>query len=267
MGSKLDLTGERFGKLVALRETRIPEHRRGATMTWWECLCDCGGRYTTTTSQLRDGLSSCGCDRGYSTKGGRPRLNLAGQRYGMLTVTGELLPRQNPPQWACDCDCGGWHLAKVQTLRRRMVRSCGCLTGRRAAERRAAMAHADKHARFADTEKGIPAHWWMTFFSWTVEHSIALHLTIDEAWQMHVEGAYLCCLTGEVLNFRSNYPECAPALKRKDPGIGYTLENSMWVSRPLVMTLLEGDTQRPRPALKLRELVPYIANYDENDKK
>lgn len=53
-----DLTGQRFGRLVALR-------RAGSTKTGnakWECLCDCGNGHVTRAAALRSGhSSSCGC--------------------------------------------------------------------------------------------------------------------------------------------------------------------------------------------------------------
>lgn len=55
-----DITGQRFGKLVALR---IAGRDRQAEVTW-ECICDCGGVSTVNGSQLRRGkIKSCGCTR------------------------------------------------------------------------------------------------------------------------------------------------------------------------------------------------------------
>lgn len=54
----LDLTGQRFGRLVAIRD--IGSNTRGARL--WELLCDCGGGTITTCQNLRQGNSnSCGC--------------------------------------------------------------------------------------------------------------------------------------------------------------------------------------------------------------
>lgn len=53
-----DLTGQRFGKLVALRRVYDPEKRRSA----WFCQCDCGGTVVYPTSYLLpEKGSSCGC--------------------------------------------------------------------------------------------------------------------------------------------------------------------------------------------------------------
>lgn len=52
-----DLTGQRFGRLVALRPVKGPT---GHTM--WECRCDCGGSNVVLAANLyRDNTRSCGC--------------------------------------------------------------------------------------------------------------------------------------------------------------------------------------------------------------
>lgn len=55
MGKKLDLTGQRFGRLVAIGCV----DRLG-----WRCLCECGHEVVTKTDCLRRGYTrSCGCLR------------------------------------------------------------------------------------------------------------------------------------------------------------------------------------------------------------
>jgi hypothetical protein len=54
----IDLTGKRFGRLVALR----PSSRKTVAGKQWECACDCGGSTITTSLKLRSGhTTSCGC--------------------------------------------------------------------------------------------------------------------------------------------------------------------------------------------------------------
>lgn len=60
-----DLTGKRFGKLVALRF--VPKNERkgkkaNTTMAYWECKCDCGKTKIVATTVLRNGTTKyCGC--------------------------------------------------------------------------------------------------------------------------------------------------------------------------------------------------------------
>ena len=53
-----DLTGQRFGKLVALE--KAPSRNKH---TYWLCQCDCGNKKIIQTSHLTSGASkSCGCE-------------------------------------------------------------------------------------------------------------------------------------------------------------------------------------------------------------
>lgn len=79
---KLDLTGQRFGRLVALKEAG--HNKEGRTM--WQCKCDCGGEKVATTHDLRCGNTrSCGCvQRELSSwKFGIPHKKLTGVYNGM----------------------------------------------------------------------------------------------------------------------------------------------------------------------------------------
>lgn len=58
MSTKIDLTNQRFGRLVALEDAG----HNSSNKTVWKCLCDCGNIHYATTSDLRRGDStSCGC--------------------------------------------------------------------------------------------------------------------------------------------------------------------------------------------------------------
>lgn len=58
MPSAIDITGQRFGKLIAL--SKAPS-RNGKT--YWLCQCDCGNQKEIQTCALRDGRTkSCGCE-------------------------------------------------------------------------------------------------------------------------------------------------------------------------------------------------------------
>jgi hypothetical protein len=60
MNKTNDLTGQRFGRLVATRLIR--EKKYGSSQISYECICDCGNTHTVVARCLRDGRStSCGC--------------------------------------------------------------------------------------------------------------------------------------------------------------------------------------------------------------
>ncbi|MCF7995219.1 MAG: hypothetical protein K9L88_10310 [Chromatiaceae bacterium] len=59
MPQPIDLTGERFGRLVVLSESESLDKRKA-----WLCRCDCGNEKTLSSKQLRhDKVRSCGCLR------------------------------------------------------------------------------------------------------------------------------------------------------------------------------------------------------------
>lgn len=57
---KIDLTGQKFGKLTVIREAGPEETRKYDT--FWICKCECGGSIVVGTHSLRRGYTrSCGC--------------------------------------------------------------------------------------------------------------------------------------------------------------------------------------------------------------
>ena len=69
----LNLTGQRFGRLVAIRRTKSLKKKAR-----WECLCDCGKTAIVTAAHLRHGgTTSCGC---YIAEISRARLYRGGRR-------------------------------------------------------------------------------------------------------------------------------------------------------------------------------------------
>lgn len=63
---RLDITGERYGRLIAV--SRIP----GTAPSRWRFKCDCGGKTTALLSNIRTGqIISCGCAGSRQTIGRR----------------------------------------------------------------------------------------------------------------------------------------------------------------------------------------------------
>ena len=55
---RLDLTGQRFGRLVAIK----PSGKTKSGNIQWECRCDCGNTSRPQGSELKNGaVQSCGC--------------------------------------------------------------------------------------------------------------------------------------------------------------------------------------------------------------
>ena len=116
MGAK-DLSGSRFGKLVAVEDVGV-----GSTGSrLWKCQCDCGETKVVAANRLVTGhTKSCGCGRNVS--------HLEGRTFGRLCVL-EKSGRSEKGSviYKCLCTCGSIVFVKSHLLKNGGVRSCGCL--------------------------------------------------------------------------------------------------------------------------------------------
>lgn len=59
-----DLTGDKIGKLTAIRRVENKRSPNGKTIVMWECQCDCGTITIVPSSGFKHGdYKSCGCSR------------------------------------------------------------------------------------------------------------------------------------------------------------------------------------------------------------
>lgn len=92
----IDLTGQRFGKLIV--EGRVKNSKHNAAQ--WLCKCDCGKQIVTNSNNLRTGhTKSCGCSRKESTSGFLTKYNTKhGGAYSRLySVWGGIKSRVENP--------------------------------------------------------------------------------------------------------------------------------------------------------------------------
>jgi hypothetical protein len=110
-----DITGKRFGKLVAIRH--IGFNNSGNAR--WLCHCDCGRKHTTASTHLLNGnTTTCGC---------RSRIkDITGQRFGQLfAIKQTKSDKHNNARWLCKCDCGRKTAVVGRNLRKGFTKSCG----------------------------------------------------------------------------------------------------------------------------------------------
>lgn len=132
MAQRKDLTGQRFGKLVALSPT---EKRRDDGSVVWRCRCDCGREAEVSARRLTRGkVRSCGC------LSHPPRKNYTDVQFGRLTVTGyagtakDLGKSGTANFWRCRCACGRETVVSQTELQNGGTQSCGCLQKERVKE-------------------------------------------------------------------------------------------------------------------------------------
>lgn len=59
---KIDITGQKFGRLTVIREALPEERKDKSRIVCWLCKCDCGNTHVARGTDLRAGLvKSCGC--------------------------------------------------------------------------------------------------------------------------------------------------------------------------------------------------------------
>lgn len=94
MGKFIDLTGQRFGRLVVIERTG--SNKQGDVM--WRCKCDCGTIKEVTATHLRSGASkSCGCLRKEITQRNRTTHGMKGTR--LYNIWSSMKRRCSP---SCD---------------------------------------------------------------------------------------------------------------------------------------------------------------------
>lgn len=57
----INLTGQRFGRLLVLGEAELEKPERNRTRRGWRCRCDCGKEVVVTRKTILSGVQSCGC--------------------------------------------------------------------------------------------------------------------------------------------------------------------------------------------------------------
>lgn len=117
-----DLTGNRFGKLIAIKNTF--RHSGGSCV--WKCKCDCGNIVFASSARLKKGQNCCfNCTRKYLSR--LHTKNITGKKFGRLLVLKLDNIRNGHAYWKCKCDCGNTHAVEGSKLRRGTTMSCGCL--------------------------------------------------------------------------------------------------------------------------------------------
>lgn len=114
-----DLTGQKFGKLTAIKYLKKENEK-----SKWLCKCDCGKFHEVTPYTLVSGQSkSCGC----SIHENKIRNDLTGKRFGKLTVIGFSHFKGSHSFWNVKCDCGLEKVIRARQLTSGDTKSCGCI--------------------------------------------------------------------------------------------------------------------------------------------
>lgn len=138
MGKMIDITGQRFGKLLVISCAGKIDGRH----YFWNCKCDCGNDTVIEGSRLRSGnTKSCGCGKydgfkKYNANQSEKAKIPIGTRFGKLVVIEDLGFRKqvegHSRRWyRCQCDCGNIKDVMGNILKQNQTISCGsCLSSK-----------------------------------------------------------------------------------------------------------------------------------------
>lgn len=137
MPKLIDLTGQRFGRLLVLyRDKEYEEKNNLHKGAYWHCICDCGKECTIYGTLLRrNHTKSCGCLHAEQACINGGEQNLINRTFGKLIV----LERDNDYRkqnnikshhtyWKCRCECGEIKTILGNSLLSGATTSCGKCT-------------------------------------------------------------------------------------------------------------------------------------------
>lgn len=133
MSRVVDLTGQRFVRLVVIERTERPKSSKERSV-FWLCECDCDHkRIVVDGHSLRQNRQkSCGCLQRENAKNNY--IDLMGKKFGRLTVIEKIdKPRNSKTKnrgtyWLCNCSCDNKTIiVSGASLRSGNTQSCGCL--------------------------------------------------------------------------------------------------------------------------------------------
>ena len=199
MSRKIDLTGQKFGKLTVIEYAGSDKNGHAK----WHCKCDCGVEKTVLgTSLVRGFTTSCGCYHKEKAKANNHKIDISGKRFGRLIA---IKPVQNSKngdaKWKCKCDCGNETNVKYQHLKSGEIKSCGCwkeapkkhgmtTKGERpriygiwvGMKQRCTNPNVEKYPRYGGRGIKVCPEWeedFQAFYEWAIANGYQDNLTID----------------------------------------------------------------------------------------
>ena len=214
--SEKDYTGQKFGKLTALRKIKN-EQGRGVM---WEFLCDCGNIVEKIGSAIsrHEGALHCGCDPGYFSK----IKDETGNRYGKLLVLRYYgIDTKQRALWECACDCGNIIIHQGARLRRGVKTHCGCI--------KPDFTNNVNWNGFGE----LPRSYYTRVKANANVRKIEFNVTIEDMWERYIAQNGMCALSGQKMvppTNSNNKNQLKASLDRIDSNKGYTVDNIQWVT-------------------------------------
>lgn len=164
----------------------------------------------------------------------RKKVNLLGQKFGLLTIIEEKPPTpRGHSSWLCICDCGNEVVRTSTSMKRSQFSSCGCWH-RKGIE----------HPLFKGVGE-ISMNWFNSVIRrsasgrksrWAIERK--LEIDIEFIWDLFLKQERKCALSGVLLTFPKNNSKAemkksTASLDRIDSSKGYVRDNVQWVHKDI----------------------------------
>lgn len=220
----IDMTGQRFGKLVVTK--RLENHicPSGQIKTIWLCKCDCGNTIDAYAEALRNGVTThCGCSL-------KSIIDLTGQRFYRLVVLEKSSKKSKTNHlqyWKCKCDCGKICDVSSRGLRGGSTRSCGCYKLERIKEAGLKQRGKKRPNQFLGDGVASLNALYGKYKRRAKQRNLSFFLTFDKFKELTKENCYYCGIEPKQVHKQATCRYIFNGIDRKNSNIGYTEENSV----------------------------------------
>jgi hypothetical protein len=153
---------------------------------------------------------------------GQPKDNLAGKKFGLLTVLRfDRMRKKQGAYWWCECKCGKVKSVFHNHLKSGSTKSCGCARSPQGKDNLTWKGVGDIHATRLSRIKIVAKRKGYKF-----------NLSLDYLWKLYEKQKELCALSGVKLSFgKTKNSTYVASLDRIDSSKGYTKGNVQWVHK------------------------------------
>lgn len=215
---------------VIAQERLTPRYEWGKVQEYYNignCPTECMRKFkfSKTAWSRAEKLGKIVTDPSRRRKRGVLNDDLAGERYGKLTVIERVWPNSsaNSRRWKCRCDCGTERSFTTGALKIGESQSCGCVRLLRGSQSAHWKGYGEIGSAFWGEMKNRALHRKSGPLDFTV--------TIEQAWNLFLDQKERCAISGVPLLMAGEGGHRTASLDRIDSNMGYVHGNVQWVHK------------------------------------